>query len=250
MDPKAYCFHKTFEPAGPSEFRMDRHYLLYAMQGTLRLEAQGQRWTLPPARAALISAGHPITISILSRLTSASVLFAIDFMPAPPDVLSVFDVSPLARELIGECQTWGADNGPLTPYSRSIFQSLSAVVTRLAQTPSPCVLPVPTSPALARALALTEEQATSTPNFNDIARKTGQSPRTLARRFSDEMGMTWRDALRRIRMIRAIEALAISDAPITQIALDVGYNSLSAFNVAFRDMTGKSPTQYRATFQS
>ncbi|MBV2184675.1 MAG: hypothetical protein KUL88_09080, partial [Rhizobium sp.] len=65
MTPEAYCFHKSFEPAGPSEFRMDRHYLLYAMEGSMRLEADGRRWTLPPARAALIAAGHPVTITIL-----------------------------------------------------------------------------------------------------------------------------------------------------------------------------------------
>jgi transcriptional regulator GlxA family with amidase domain len=123
-------------------------------------------------------------------------------------------------------------------------------VLKLAESPSPCVLPTPASPALARALALTEDQANGTPSFEDIARATGQSPRALARRFSEEMGMTWREALRRIRIIRAVEALAGSDASVTEIALAVGYNSLSAFNAAFRDLTGRSPSEYRATFQS
>jgi AraC-like DNA-binding protein len=250
MEPDAYCFHKSFDPAGPSEFRMDRHYLLYAMEGTMRLEAQGRRWTLPPARAALIAAGHPITVSILSKLTSASVLFAPSFMPPPAQVLTVFDISLLARELIMECLAWGPESAPLTPYARRIFETLAAVVLKLAESPSPCVLPSPASPALARALALTEEQANGTPSFEDIARETGQSPRALARRFSEEMGMTWREALRRIRIIRAVEALAGSDASVTEIALAVGYNSLSAFNAAFRDLTGRSPSEYRATFQS
>ncbi|MCA1970864.1 MAG: AraC family transcriptional regulator [Rhizobium sp.] len=249
MRPDAYCFHQSFEPAGPSEFRMDRHYLLYAMEGTIRLEANGRRWTLPPARAALITAGHPITISILSRLTCASVLYTHAFAPPPPQVLSVFDVSPLARELIAECREWGLESGPLSPYAQRIFETLVAVCMRLAETPSPCVLPAPASPALARALALTEELADGTPVFAEIAKATGQSPRALARRFSTEMGMTWREALRRIRLIRAVEALASSDAPITEIALGVGYNSLSAFNTAFRDLMGKGPREYRASFR-
>jgi AraC-like DNA-binding protein len=29
----------------------------------------------------------------------------------------------------------------------------------------------------------------------------------------------------------------------------VGYTSLSASNAAFRDLTGRTPTQYRATFR-
>ncbi len=249
-EPDAYCFHRSFDPAGPSEFRVDRHYLLYALEGTIRLEAWGRRWTLPPARAALIAAGEPITISILTRLTSASVLYTSGFAPAPRDGLTVFDVSPLARELIAECRAWGPDSGPLSPYARRIFGTLIAVALELAQSPSPCVLPAPSTATLARAVALTEEQAAGRPVFTEIARATGQSPRALARRFAEEMGMTWREILRRIRLIRAVEALAGSNAPVTEIALEVGYTSLSAFNAAFRDLTGKSPSEYRATFRT
>lgn len=250
MKPEAYCLNSFFDPAEPTEFQTDRHYLLYALEGTLRLEAQGQRWTLPPARAALITADHPVTISILSRLTSASVLFAPGFITAPQQVLSVFDVSPLARELIYECRAWGPDNGPLSAYARRLFETLADVVMLLAQNPSPCFLPTPSSPALIRALTLTEKNFAGSPNFEGIARDTGQSSRALARRFAEEMGMTWREALRRIRIIRAVEMLASSNNSITEIALAVGYNSLSAFNSAFRELNGKSPSEYRATFRT
>ncbi|MBL4645221.1 MAG: helix-turn-helix domain-containing protein [Rhizobiales bacterium] len=248
MEPEAYCFHKNFNPGGPTEFQMDRHYLLYAREGTIRMESAGQRWTLPPARAALIAAGHPITITVLSKLTSASVLFAPKFMATPSQTLSVFDVSPLARELILECRNWGPESVSLTPYAKRIFETLASVALNLAQNPSPCVLPVPASSAVAQALALTEELSSGAPRLEEIARATGQSSRALTRRFSEEMGMTWSEALRRIRMIRAVEALAGSEATVTEIAMGVGYNSLSAFNVAFRDLMRMSPTQYRATF--
>ncbi len=249
MTPEAYCFHKSFEPASPSEFRMDRHYLLYALKGTLRLEAGGQRWLLPPARAALIKADHPITISILTPLTSASVLFAPGFIPEPEQTLIVFDISPLAKELITECLNWGPEGGPLPPYANQMFQTLAAVVGKLTKNPSPCVMPLPQSRQLSKALELTEAQAGGNPNFTDIARASGQSPRSLARRFSTELGMTWREALRRIRIMRAVELLAGSDNPVTEIAFQTGYSSLSAFNNAFRDLTGTSPTEYRASFK-
>lgn len=249
MAPEAYCFHRIFEPAEPAEFRMERHYFLYAREGTLRLQAEGSRWTLPPARAAFIPAGHPVVVSIHSRTTSASVLFSPDFYGEFPQRLSVFEMSALSRELVTECMAWGADSGPLPPYARRIFQALAAVVAKLAESPSPCVLPIPKSPALTKALALTEELSAKDPDFEAIARATGQSSRTLARRFAQEMGMTWSDALRRIRVIRAVEALANSDRPITTISMDVGYNSVSAFNTAFRSVMGTTPSQYRSTLR-
>ncbi len=249
MAAEAYAFHRSFEPSGPMGFRMERHYLLYASEGTMRLEAGGRRWTLPPCRAALIAAGEPVTVTILSRLTSASVLFAPGFVPAPVQALAVFDVSPLARALIGEVLQWGEEAGPLTGYAAQVFRLLAEVAARLAQAPSPCVMPLPQSPALARALEMTERQASGTPRFAAIARETGQSPRALARRFAEEIGMSWGEALRRIRVIRAVEALATSDDPVTSIAFDVGYSSLPAFNAAFRDLTGKTPGAYRASFR-
>ena len=234
MQPDAYCFHQSFEPAGPSQFEADRHYLLYALEGTIRLEADGQRWTLPPARAALISAGHPITITILSKLKSASVLFSPDFVEAPQQVLSVFDMSPLARELVRECRDWGPDEGPLTPFATRIFGTLADVVQHLSLVPSKCVLPSPVSPQLKKAVQLTEDTAHADPTFEEIAFSSNQSPRALARRFAGEMGMTWREVLRHVRIMKAVEALATTDGQITQIALSVGYGSLSGFNAAFR----------------
>jgi AraC-like DNA-binding protein len=245
--PEAYCLHREFAPEGPIPFEIDRHYLLYAESGTMRLEAVGRRWTLPPARAALIAARQPVSITILTHLTSASVLFAPAFMPDPPAV-AVFDVSPLARALVGECRNYAPDDGPLPPYGQSLFQMLATVALRLAETPSPLSLPLPTSDPLRRALDLTEAAAGDAPSFADIAYQTGQSTRALSRRFTEEMGMTWRQALCRIRMMRAVEALAGTDMPVTEIAFLVGYNSVSAFNAAFRDLLGVSPTQYRESF--
>jgi AraC-like DNA-binding protein len=248
MQPDAYCFHKSFEPAGPSQFVVDRHYLLYALEGTIRLEADGHRWTLPPARAALIRAGHQITLTVLSKLTSASVLFSTDFMEPPRQVLTVFEMSPLARELVRECRNWGPESGPLSPFAERIFGTLGDVMHQLALTPTKSVLPSAKSPQLIKAVHLTETMAHADPTFEEVAIGSNQSPRALARRFSSEMGMTWREVLRHVRIMKAVEELAMTDAQITEIALSVGYSSLSGFNAAFRQHMQMTPTEYRASF--
>jgi transcriptional regulator GlxA family with amidase domain len=131
----------------------------------------------------------------------------------------------------------------------TLFTALTAVTWRLAERPSPVVVPVGRSPELRRALRLTQEQLGGTVRFQDVANEVGLAPRSLARRFSDETGMTWRAALRRMRVLRAIEELAAGDTPITTIAFRIGYTSLSAFNAAFHELTGHTPTDYRASFR-
>ena len=52
-----------------------------------------------------------------------------------------------------------------------------------------------------------------------------------------------------MRVLRAIEELAAGEDSVTTVAHRVGYTSLSAFNAGFRDLTGRTPTEYRATFR-
>lgn len=249
MTRQAFSFVRTFPPESPRELCVDRHYLLCASAGALRLEAQGRQWLLPPARAALIEAGRPIQVSMPQPVTTASVLFDTGFVPTPPAALSVFDLNPLARALLNECAGWGESDQPLPAYGQALFAALAAVTWRLAERPSPIVVPAGRSPLLRRVLALTRQRLGDQLRFEDLASEVGLAPRSLARRFEDETGMTWRAILRRMRVLRAIEELAAADTPVTKIAFMVGYTSLSAFNAAFRDLTGRTPTQYRASFR-
>jgi AraC-like DNA-binding protein len=246
---EAFAFARDFAAAPPSELCVDRHYLLCASQGALRLEAHGKSWVLPPARAALIAAGEAIQVAIPQPVTTSSVLFDTGFAPQPPAPLTVFDLSPLARALVTECVAWPEAEEPLPAYGRSVFGALVAVAWRLAEHPSPVTVPAGQSPELRRALALTSDGLAEELRFEDVAHQVGLAPRSLARRFEDECGMTWRAVLRRLRVLRAIEELATSEHSVTTVAHSVGYTSLSAFNAAFRDLTGRTPSQYRASFR-
>ncbi len=243
MKPEAYCVNRRFDVSGPLPFRMERHYFVHALAGVMRLEADGRRWTLPPARGALVAADRAVEITVLSPVVAASVLFEAAAM-TPASDLAVFEMSPLCRELVRVCRKWG-EAAAQDEYARQIFRALATEVRHLAETPSLCVMTAPQDAALARAIALTEEGLGGDPVFEEIARAVGRSPRTLARRFSEEMGMTWRETLRRLRIVRAMELLAMSDTSVTEVSLSVGYASLSGFNAAFRELTGMAPGSYR-----
>ncbi|WEJ08662.1 helix-turn-helix domain-containing protein (plasmid) [Sinorhizobium sp. K101] len=69
------------------------------------------------------------------------------------------------------------------------------------------------------------------------------SPRTLARRFKTELGMSLRSWRRRLRLFRSIEPLG-GGLGVTQVAIELGYGSTSAFVYAFRTEMGSSPQVY------
>ncbi|UGX89303.1 AraC family transcriptional regulator [Phyllobacterium meliloti] len=245
MKADAYSVFQTFPAAPRSEFTFERHYLLYCASGALRLEAEGRVWALPPARAAFITAGKPIYVTLPRPVVACSVLFDPAYLAQPAATLTIVNMSPLARELVLACSKWTDPNGALDTYGHQLFSTLAAVISKLAETPSRSSMPAPKSRGLIHAMALTEERMANAPDFETLARDVAMTPRSLARRFEDEMGMTWRQALRRLRMIRALELLADPVASITQTAFAVGYSSLSAFNAAFLDFTGETPSSYR-----
>jgi AraC-like DNA-binding protein len=80
-----------------------------------------------------------------------------------------------------------------------------------------------------------------------VARAVGQSPRSLARKFAAELGLTWSEAQTRARMLAAIERLTAGQQSVAEVALAVGYSSPSAFSDAFRKLTGQTPRDFRKT---
>ncbi len=189
-------------------------------------------------------------VAIPQPATTASVLFSVDFVPQPVQDLAVFDLDPLARALLAECAGWQEADEPLPAYPRAMFSALAAVAWRLAERPSLVVVPAGRSAEVRNALQLTEERLGDEVRFEEVAASVVLVPRSLARRLDTELGMTWRSVRRRMRVLRAIERLAADATPVTTVAHQVGYGSLSASNSAFRELTGATPTDYRATFSS
>lgn len=73
------------------------------------------------------------------------------------------------------------------------------------------------------------------------AARFGMSARTLARAFRREVGMSFGTWRRRVVAAEAARRLA-SGQSVTTVALDLGYESLSAFTTMFRRTTGSPPS--------
>jgi AraC-like DNA-binding protein/uncharacterized membrane protein SirB2 len=81
--------------------------------------------------------------------------------------------------------------------------------------------------------------------IGELARRIGAPEYRLRRVIIDDVGCSFRDYINGHRIEAAKEKLRASDATIAQVAFEVGFTSLSAFNRAFRAKVGTTPTDWR-----
>lgn len=82
-----------------------------------------------------------------------------------------------------------------------------------------------------------------------LAKQVGYSEYYLSRKFKQEMGVSISTYIKYVRVERAKLMLVSTALPIFQIAGHLHFASSSHFSDAFREVTGKTPQQFRAENQ-
>jgi len=123
---------------------------------------------------------------------------------------------------------------------------LAGTVVRLAGRdvrPAPPRLPDPTR--VARVLRELEAHAAEPQSLATMARTAGLGRHHFLRAFKAVTGVTPHQWVLRARLRDAAVRLRSTRAPVTEIALDVGFDDLSNFIRTFRAEFGVSPRHYR-----
>jgi AraC-like DNA-binding protein len=102
------------------------------------------------------------------------------------------------------------------------------------------------TPPLVTALrGLLDRKLQNSPTLAEAAQRLGTSERTLQRKLA-EAGTSYKHELGEARVRAAQRLMLDGDAPLTNIALEVGCSSLQHFSALFRKATGQSPSEWRA----
>ena len=103
---------------------------------------------------------------------------------------------------------------------------------------------------LQRARALVDVHFAKPLPLVEVARQVGVHPVHLARTFRRVHQMTFAGYVRHVRIEFARRELAVSGAPLGDIAVAAGFCDQSHFSRLFKRYTGQTPAEYRLTFQT
>ncbi len=107
----------------------------------------------------------------------------------------------------------------------------------------PLHVPIPQDPRLAKICESVIADTSADLTLDDWADRSGISRRTLTRMFRRETGQSFSAWRQRVRLLEALARLGAGES-VTNVALDVGYESPSAFTAMFRRELGAAPRRY------
>jgi AraC-like DNA-binding protein/mannose-6-phosphate isomerase-like protein (cupin superfamily) len=232
--------------------RLDPHMhreaqLVFAIRGTMQVTTPGGRWLVPPDRAVWVPARLEHAIDVLADIEMRTLYFDLGWLSKHTHNQSleaefVVRVSRLLHEAI---LALFDDRGD--PDRTDLLVRLALLELRQAEDPT-TFIPLPQEPRCRRAAELVLADPAGLHDIGTLARQVGTSARTLSRLFPAETQLSFKSWCQRARIAASIEKLSMDPkASIKQMAADLGYASLSAFSHAFRQVTGKTPTEFLST---
>ena len=220
-----------------------RFQLIFAVRGVMMIDTRDATWVVPPQRAVWM----PPKVAHRVRTSTAVHLRTLYIRPAAakrmPKTCEVLEVTPLLRELIVR-----ATELPIEYEERGVAgRVMRLMLDELASLPRlPYSLPMPKGTPLASICSHLMEAPDEAATLDVLAARHATTARTLARHFRRETGMSFAEWRRRARLLRALGWIA-EGRPILAVALDLGYDSPSAFSAMFRRELGAPPSRFRSS---
>jgi AraC-like DNA-binding protein/quercetin dioxygenase-like cupin family protein len=216
--------------------------LIRPLTGAVRVNASNDIWLVMVGQALWLHPGtqHSIDVSTASLVQFVYVNFGLLGARVPAN--GRIDVPPLLNGILDELRAMPShykEGGPIDRLTAVMLDQVIHADSRrqLAECPGD------------RRLALIYQMMVKDPSnrrsLKQLAQATGVSTRTVARLLLTHCSMTFREWRERVILGLALNRLKYGGR-ITDVALDLGYSSTSAFISAFRRRTDMTPKQWVA----
>jgi AraC-like DNA-binding protein len=214
--------------------------LIYASRGVMSVHTDTGSWVVPCHRAVWVPARMHYSVEMSGTVSMRTLYIAAGLSKSLPRTCCTVNVSPLLRELILHAVR-------LAPLYRTIPEQrhlISVIVDQLQALPTiPLQLATPADPRAVRMAAMLRENPGDDRPLEKIAKYAGASPRTIERLFRAETNMSFGKWRQRLRILHSLRLLAQGE-PVTAVALEMGYQSPSAFISMFKNELGTTPGSY------
>ncbi|MGK9086296.1 helix-turn-helix transcriptional regulator [Brucella intermedia] len=184
------------------------------------------------------------------RYVSSNEIIYVDVNRAEADRLGtrarIVQMTPVLQALMGAVPA-SESSGLSKPHEAALYELLFHEI--VAAKDIPLSIAMPRDKRISRLAQAAIDAPGSIASIDEWLIGASASRKTIERLFIKETGMTPSRWLRQIRILHAVTQLA-AGKKISSVALDLGYQSPSAFTFMFRSAIGLSPRDFRQTEKS
>jgi AraC-like DNA-binding protein len=218
-----------------------RGQLMGALSGLMSVGLDKQHLVVPAVHAIWIPPHCVHSLRSYGPFSGWSVFITEHRCANLPLAPRAIRTTPLLREAVRRAATW-----PGAELDQTQARIAKVVIDELAASKEESlVLPRPEDARLIRITDALASDLSDNRRLEEWAAWAGLAPRTLSRRFVEETGLSFAQWRRQARLLRALELVA-DDVAVTTIALELGYDNVSAFIDMFRRTLGTTPGRYLA----
>jgi AraC-like DNA-binding protein len=236
----AYAFKRRTVEGWTPEHSHPRGQLVALTEGLLMVEAGSERWMFPSQHCAWT----PPNCKHAARSVGGAAGFMVDLSPkicrGLPKTPCMFSSSELLFAIVHRMAGWDLRQ-PLNTAKKHLITTLRDEIRQPDQ--QPLRLTIPREERLARVADALMDDVANDRTLDGWAHVAGMGRRTFMREFSAQVGLSFGRWRQQARLFAALELLAQRKS-VTEVAIAVGYDSVSAFIEMFRTMLGTTPQRY------
>lgn len=243
-----YIYNFTRSQPKTIEHQHDKGQLLYAEGGVLHVFINQQHWYIPGRCFLWIPPNIPHYILSHSKQI---IIFGLYMDIYDNDDLffkkeNVYFVDDLLREMIWYTEKWMGCFGPDKRAEYYFLKAIKANLPAMCKKVSafPIQHPYPKDERLIKIGQFLRKNLEKRYTIEEVAKEFGFSARTLSRLFKEDIGLSYVKFYRAIRISQALELMAENKLNVYEIAVKVGFISLSAFSNIFQRIMGMRPQEY------
>ncbi|MGE7157107.1 helix-turn-helix domain-containing protein [Methylorubrum rhodesianum] len=217
-----------------------RSQLIYGCTGAITVQTEDGTWIVPPHRGVWVPGGVEHQMTCSGSVQMRTVYIEPDARPFLPRQCVVLTVSNLLRELIIAAVKIPNDYAIASREERVMDLILDEIQPAAEL---PLHLPMPKDRRLVKVCEYILANPANDISLAALGAQCGASRRTLERLFPQDTGLSFTLWRQQARVLAAIRLLA-TGLPVTSVAMEVGYESPSAFSTMFRRVFGMPPSDY------
>lgn len=232
-------------------FSMHAHtkgQLTYTEGGIAYVEIESKTYVVPAQHFLWIPKGIQHKLRLANSVTVVHNLYFYAHDDEENPFFGRLDIYPAGKlliEMIRYTEKWDGKHVGPNDENFEFLIALKKLLPEVGHKTLPIVLPTTDNIRMKKIIRYLEENISTGITLERLGEQFNMSERSVSRLFQSTMSISFLQYLKTLRIVRAIEMLVKTNDSVSEIAFNVGYDTIGSFSNAFHALTQSRPSDFR-----